>query len=110
LYREPSDDSANDPAMTDTNVINAATRRLQSALASLEAALEHRLEEDQGQSTLANQVHTLGVDRSRLANELDTAVARSRRLEITNREVARRLADAIDTIRTVLGAQGIRQD
>jgi Rad3-related DNA helicase len=96
--------------MTESNVINSATRRLQSALASLEAALEQRLEGDHEQSALANQVHALGVDRSRLANELDTAMARSRHLEITNREVVRRLAAAMDTIRTVLNKQGAQEE
>jgi Domain of unknown function (DUF4164) len=49
-------------------------------------------------------VQALGMDRSRLAADLDTQAARSRRLEETNREVARRLDVAIDTIRSVLEA------
>ena len=44
------------------------------------------------------------TDRSRLASELDAAVARARALETTNREIARRLDAAIDTIRSVLEA------
>ena len=43
-------------------------------------------------------------DRSRLAADLDAAAARARGLETTNREVARRLDEAIDTIRSVLAA------
>jgi len=42
--------------------------------------------------------------RSRLASELDAAAARTRTLEIANREVAQRLDAAIDTIRSVLAA------
>jgi hypothetical protein len=88
--------------MNDTNVIDTAARRLQSALEALEAAIERRLEGEREQAELAGQIHALGVDRSRLANDLDTAAARSRRLETTNREVVQRLDAAIETIRTLL--------
>jgi hypothetical protein len=91
--------------MTDANVINLATRRLQSALEALESALEQRLEGDHTQSALADQIHELGVDRSRLASDLDTAVAHSRRLEAANREVVQRLDVAIDAIKTLLDDQ-----
>jgi len=91
--------------MNDTNVIDTATRRLQLALDALEAALERRREGDREQSDLVGQIHALGIDRSRLAGELDTIVARSRRLEITNREVVQRLDAAIDTIRKLLDGQ-----
>jgi hypothetical protein len=90
--------------MNDTNGINTAARRLQSALDALEAAIERRREGDRGQTELAGQIHALGVDRSRLANALDTTAARSRRLEVTNREVVQRLDAAIATIRTLLDA------
>jgi len=90
-------------SMSDINLIDGATRRLQSALRALETALERRLEGNREQLALADQIHALDVDRSRLAGELDLAVARSRRLETINREVAEQLDAAIDTIRTVLG-------
>jgi uncharacterized protein DUF4164 len=90
--------------MSDSNGIDAAARRLQSALDALDAAIERRLEGDREQAELAGQIHALGVDRSRLANELDTAAAGSRRMATTNREVALRLDAAIETIRTVLDA------
>ena len=57
---------------------------------------------DRTEDVLADQVHALGTDRARLAGELDAAAARSRVLETTNREVARRLDHAIETIRGVL--------
>jgi hypothetical protein len=88
--------------MSDTNGIDTAARRLQSALDALEAAFERRREGDREQAELAGQIHALGIDRSRLANDLDTAAARSRRLETTNREVVQRLDAAIETIRTLL--------
>src|SRR5262249_30746671 len=63
-----------------------------------------RHEADRGEQTLDAQLHALGADRSRLASELDAAVARSRTLEITNREVAQRLDAALDTTPSVLPA------
>ena len=46
----------------------------------------------------------LGTDRSQLAADLDTAAARVRMLETTNREIARRLDVAIESVRGVLEA------
>lgn len=91
--------------MTDQTAIDAATKRLTRALDSLDAAVDRRLETDLEEARLADQVHTLGVDRARLAAELDTQTARSRTLEAANRDIARRLDVAIDNIRSVLGAQ-----
>ena len=65
--------------MTDQTAIDAATRRLTQALDALDAAVERRLEADRGGAKLADQVHALGADRARLAAELDTQTARSRR-------------------------------
>src|ERR1700682_3473288 len=90
--------------MSEANAIDAATRRLSAALDALEAATERGREPDRGEEPLVAQVQALGLDRSRLASDLDTQAARSRRLEETNREVARRLDVAIDTIRSVLDA------
>jgi hypothetical protein len=90
--------------VNDISAVELATMRLQAALEALEGAVERRIERDQGQAALASQVHAFDSDRSRLAEELDAAVARARRLEIVNREVARQLDDAIDTIRTIVEA------
>jgi hypothetical protein len=88
--------------MSDTDSIEAATRRLSLALDALEAAAERRSEADRGEELLADQVHALGTDRARLASELDEATARARTLETANREVMQRLDQAIETIREVL--------
>jgi len=82
--------------MTEASAIDAASKRLALALDALAA------EADRGEQTLDDQLHALGTDRSRLAAELDAAAARNRALESANREVARRLDAAIDTIRSVL--------
>src|SRR5262245_25297839 len=85
--------------------IDTATKRLTQALDALDAAVQRRLEADQSGAQLADQVHTLGVDRARLAAELDTQTARSRQLETANREIARRLDSAIENIRSVIETQ-----
>ena len=90
--------------MSEPSAIDAATRRLSLALDSLEAAVERRREADREGAALIAQVHKLGSDRSRLASDLDAAAARSRRLETSNRDVARRLDLAMNTIRSVLEA------
>jgi hypothetical protein len=90
--------------MSDTSAIDAASRRLALAMDALEAAVERRREADRGQSDLSDQLHALGSDRSRLAADLDVAASRIRTLETTNREIARRLDIAIESVRNVLEA------
>lgn len=82
--------------------MEAAIRRLISALNGLEAVVERRQENDRNQDNLAARIQALGIDRSRLADELDEAQARSQTLEEANRTIAARLDGAIATIRSVL--------
>jgi chromosome segregation ATPase len=84
--------------------IDAATRRLMAALDALESAAERRREADRDENELASRIQALGADRSRLADELDGSLVKSRRLERANREIAERLDAAIGTIRAVLDA------
>jgi hypothetical protein len=84
--------------------IDAATRRLMTALEALESAVERRREADRDENELASRIQALGADRSRLADELDGSLVKSRRLERTNREMAEKLDAAIGTIRAVLDA------
>jgi Domain of unknown function (DUF4164) len=91
-------------AMTDQSAIDMAVKRLALALDALDAAVERRQESDRSVEALAAQVHSLGVDRTRLAAALDGETARSRRLETTNREIAQRLDTAIASIQSVLDA------
>src|SRR6201985_811628 len=92
------------PAEPTTVDVDAATRRLMSALDALESAVERRRDADRDENELASRIQALGTDRSRLADELDGALVKSRRLERTNREIAERLDAAIGTIREVLDA------
>jgi Domain of unknown function (DUF4164) len=88
--------------MSDDDPLQLASRRLTLALEALDAAAERRRELDREQDGRVTQIHALGTDRARLASELDHAAARSRGLETATREVARRVDQAIDTIRGVL--------
>jgi predicted RNase H-like nuclease (RuvC/YqgF family) len=84
--------------------IEAATRRLMTALDALERAVERRREADRDEDELAARIQALGADRSRLADELDGSLVKTRKLERTNREIAERLDAAIGTIRSVIDA------
>jgi hypothetical protein len=96
----PANGSANaEPTSVD---IDAATRRLMAALEALESAVERRYEADRDENELAIRIQALGTDRSRLADELDGSLVKTRRLERANREIAERLDAAIGTIRAVL--------
>lgn len=82
--------------------LEAAASRLTSALAALETAVARKLEADRGQAVVQKQIEALQADRARLAEDLDRAADRAAVLEQANREVARRLDVAMDTIRGVL--------
>ena len=84
--------------------VDAATRRLMTALDALEGAVERRREADRDENELASRIQALGADRSRLADELDNSLVKTRKLERTNREIADKLDAAIGTIRDVLEA------
>ena len=91
--------------MTDQNAIEQATRRLTQALDMLDAAVERSVEIDRSRVVLAEQVHALDADRSRLAADLDSQTGKARRLEGANRDIARRLDEAMENIRHVLEEQ-----
>src|SRR6187399_1616482 len=99
-----NDRVSNSSAMTDSSSFESeiATRRLMAALDALESAVERRRDADRDENELAARIQALGADRSRLADELDGALVKSRRLERANREIAERLDAAIGTIRSVL--------
>jgi predicted nucleic acid-binding Zn-ribbon protein len=90
-----------EPAFAD---VDAATRRLMTALDALEAAAERRRDADRDENELASRIQALGADRSRLADELDGSLVKTRRLERTSREISEKLDAAIGSIRAVLAA------
>jgi predicted nucleic acid-binding Zn-ribbon protein len=92
--------------MTGSQPIDEALQRLASAFGRLEEAIDRRLESAVQMNSLEGELHRLGTDRSRLAQSLDAAEARSARLEEANREVSRRLVAAMESIREVLARHG----
>ena len=88
--------------------LDAALARLLSALAAIEAAVGRRREADLAQGDLNEALGAMEDDRSRLALELDVALARGQRLEAANDEVARRLESAAAAIAAL--AQGEEAD
>jgi hypothetical protein len=88
--------------MNEKTDVEAVIQRLRVALDSLEAAVEQRREADAKELALADQMHALTVDRSKLAAELDLAAARSKELETANREIAARIDVAMSAIRSVI--------
>jgi len=96
--------------MSETDSIEAASRRLALALDALDAAADRRREAARNEEALSVQIHALGDDRARLAGELDTAIARSRALETASRDVAKRLDAAIEAVRGVLAGHDGKED
>ena len=91
--------------MTEITAVGAATTRLERALQALEEAIDCRLDQDRNRGGMAGQLHTLEIDRSRLASDLDHAVGRVRRLEDANRAVAARLDGIMESIRGVIAGE-----
>lgn len=88
--------------MTDASAVDAAARRLALALDSLQAAVVRRREADRTGDATSAHMHAVGIDRARLAAELDAAAAQMREMEDIHREVARRIDIAIGTIQHLL--------
>jgi hypothetical protein len=91
--------------MNNPSQLDAVLGRLGAALARLEDAFERRKDADRAAAGHDVEVQALSDDRARLAQELDDSFARSARLETANRDVSRRLDEAIDSIRLVVQAQ-----
>lgn len=75
---------------------------LEKAIDKLETVVDVRLDREQNLTDAEAEVQRMGADRARLAEALDNAEARSHRLDNVNREVSRRLVDAMEAIRSVL--------
>ena len=82
--------------------VERAAKRLLDALDALDAAIGSRLDGERRRGSAAEQVQAFSIDRARLVGELDGAQARERALTSANREAARRLDEAMATIRAVI--------
>lgn len=96
-------DSVREPAPA--HGLTLALARLEAALTALEAAAERRLEAARVQAELGEAFAAMQDDRSRLALELDDALARGRKLESANDDVARRLDRLGAALAALSGAQ-----
>jgi hypothetical protein len=81
---------------------NLASDRLDRALQRLDRAIDGQIERETFVRDAEEEVQRMTADRSRLAGELDGALSRADRLERANREVSRRLVNAMEQIRGVL--------
>ena len=88
--------------------LDAALKRLAAALDRLDAASERRAKADALRTNLEDELAVMQDDRSRLAVELDGAIARAKSLELANDEVARRLNHASAGIKAVLAEAAAR--
>ena len=85
--------------------ISSALSKLNKAIESLDKAVDARVLREEGLLEAESEVQRMGADRTRLAESLDGAEARSQVLENANREVSKRLVDAMESIRAVLDKQ-----
>lgn len=88
--------------MTISTRLDIALRRLASATDLLEAAVERRAVGERQRADVDETFAVLQADRSRLAVELDGAMARIRSMEDAGAEVERRLGTVGAAIAAVL--------
>ena len=82
--------------------LDAALKRILTALDHLDAAVERRVEIQNLQGDLAQEYAVMQDDRARLGIELDSSLARAQRLEAATYEAGKRLERASDTIKAIL--------
>lgn len=99
----PSDDPASPR-------LGAALSRLERAINALELAVAERLEDEMSLADLEEELNIMQDDRSRLALELDAALARAITVEKNRDEVVRRIDRASASVAAVLGVPTPRGD
>ena len=83
--------------------LDVALRRLSAALGQLEAAADRRAAADAARGDQDEEFSILQDDRTRLAVELDGALARAKGLESAHVEALRRIDRADAAIRGLIG-------
>jgi hypothetical protein len=86
------------------DAMDAALERLSRALDLLEQAVEARSDAESRRAERDEALSVLEDDRSRLAVELDGALARNRSLQHAAEDVSRRLEAAGTTVQALLAA------
>ena len=84
--------------------LEADIDELQMAMAQLERTVADKLEDEVSSAELQEELAIMQDDRSRLALDLDAALARQNALEKGRDEVLRRLDAASESVAAVLGA------
>lgn len=84
--------------------IEAAIGELHSAIAQLERTVAGKVEDELSNAELEEELAIMQDDRSRLALDLDAALARQNALEKSRDEVLRRLEAASEGVAAALGA------
>ncbi|CCJ07733.1 DUF4164 family protein [Methylocystis sp. SC2] len=87
--------------------LEAAVAELQTALAQLERTAAAKLEDELSSAELEEELAIMQDDRSRLALDLDSALARQNALEKSRDEVLQRLEAASAGVAAALGAAGV---
>lgn len=85
--------------------VDQALEKLNLAIDRLEATIGGRAEVRVDKTNLETEIQALGADRARLADLLDKSEAKASRLESANRDVSRKLVEAMETVRSVLQAE-----
>jgi Domain of unknown function (DUF4164) len=93
--------------MSSTFSLETALMSLDQAVQLLEAASARRNSRDDMTKSAEAELALMRMDRTRLAEDLDRAVARGNALDSARSDVATRLERAIATIRNTLGSQTI---
>lgn len=91
--------------MSDSNPLAPAMDKLNKAVENLGKMVEMRMEREAALGDAEAEVQRMGADRTRLAEALDLAQERSQQLEHVNKEVSRRLVDAMEAIKNVIERQ-----
>jgi len=87
--------------------LEAAVAELQTALVQLERTVAAKLEDALSRAELEEELAIMQDDRSRLALDLDAALARQNALEKSRDEVLRRLEAASQGVAAALGAADV---
>lgn len=90
--------------------LEAAVAELQTALALLERTVAAKLEDEVSSAELEEELAIMQDDRSRLALDLDAALARQNALERSRDEVLRRLETASEGVAAALGGAAPAQE
>jgi len=86
--------------------LDDAMKRLENALNGLESTIARRLSEERRRGDLETELQLMQDDRARLADELDGAMARVRKMDAATSDASDRVRRAMGAIEHVLAGAG----